>query len=103
MNEAYFWSSVVPLGVGTLLIRMSFIFLSKYISLSKRVERLFTFIPAAVFPALFAPMVFFYRGDNEFLLHQERILAFAIAMVVAFKTKNILLTILTGLIVHYLI
>jgi branched-subunit amino acid transport protein len=101
MNDAYFWSSVIPLGIGTLLIRMSFIFLSKYLSLSKRIERLFTFIPAAVFPAIFAPMVFFYKGDNHFLLHQERVLAFAIAMVVAFKTKNILLTILTGLIVHY--
>lgn len=101
MNNTYFLSAILPLALGTFLIRASVIYLSGRINLSERIKELFSFIPAAILPALVAPMVFYFKGSSDFFLYKERVLALLIAMIVAFKTKNILMTIATGLCVLY--
>lgn len=103
MDSTYYWSIVLILGLGTFLIRASFIYLSKYLNLSERTLELFTFIPAAVFPALFIPMAFFHEGQVELFHQKERFIALLIAVVVSFKVRHIIGTILCGLFSLYLL
>lgn len=103
MNSQYLWQTIIPLGIFTFIIRSSFVFLSNKIKISKRAEELFTFIPAAILPALFAPMVFHYNGDISYLLFKERVIALLVGGVIAFKTRNIFYSILAGLVSLYLI
>lgn len=106
MSSVYFWSTIIPLSLGTICIRLSFIFLTK-LKISKELEKLFSYIPAAVLPALFTPMVFFYKSNPEvaldFTFDYHRPLAFIVGIVICLYTKNILLTILAGLASLFLI
>ncbi len=101
MNNTYFLSAIIPLALGTFLIRASVIYLSGRINLSNRIKELFSFIPAAILPALVAPMVFYFKGTSDFFFLKERVLALVLATVIAYKTKNILITIATGLCILY--
>ena len=96
-SDWYLWKAVLPLGIGTLLIRCSFIFLGDKIKLSPFMRELFTYIPAAVLPALALPMVFFHEGIVSIINGKERLYAFLIAIIVSFASKNILITIVIGL------
>jgi branched-subunit amino acid transport protein len=102
VNNVYFWSTVIPLSLGTLCIRLSFIFFSK-LKISKELEKLFSYIPAAVLPALFTPMVIFHKTNPDFLFDYKRTVAFIVGAGFCFYSKNILLTILVGLISLFLI
>lgn len=101
MNSTYFLSAIIPLGIGTFLIRASVIYLCDKIVISKRLKEIFSFIPAAILPALVAPMVFFFEGCSEVFLYKERVIALTLSVLVAFKTRNILVTIFFGLCVLY--
>ncbi|OIQ20042.1 MAG: hypothetical protein BM556_06020 [Bacteriovorax sp. MedPE-SWde] len=96
-----FWLVVIFLGLGTFLIRYSFFYLSDKVKISERAKRSLTFIPCAIFPALLAPMVFFHEGSNAVLLNKERLVAFLIATYICYKSKNILVTIISGLAILY--
>lgn len=89
------------MGFGTFLIRASVIYMAGRISISDRLKEIFTFIPSAILPALVAPMVFFSKGEVSALLYKERVVALLIAVFIAYKSKNILVTIIVGLAVLY--
>lgn len=97
MNQSYFWMTIIPIGIGTFFIRASVIYLSSRITISKRAKEIFSFIPAAILPALVAPMVFFYRGENQTFFYKERVLALLVAIIICLKSKNIFVTIILGL------
>lgn len=102
MNLQYFWMSIIPLGIGTFLIRSCAIYLSNKIMITDRVKEIFSFIPAAILPALVAPMVFYYKGTNDLFFHKERLFALLIALYFTIKFKNIFISILSGLLALYL-
>jgi branched-subunit amino acid transport protein len=99
----YFWKTIILLGVGTLLIRLSIIAVSGKITISDRLKEVFSFIPAAVLPAIIAPMVFFHDGSSEFLLGKERLIVLIISTILCYKTKSMLATVSFGLILLYVI
>lgn len=89
------------MGFGTFLIRSSVIYMSGRITISDRLKEIFTFIPCAILPALVAPMVFFSKGEVQTLMYKERVVALLVAVFIAYKSKNILVTIIVGLAVLY--
>lgn len=97
MNNEYFWTSIIGLSIGTLLIRVSFFFLLGKIKIPKRVERAFAYIPAAVLPALVGPSVVLHKGSISALAGHERLLALVIATIACYLTKSVLVAIVTGL------
>lgn len=99
----HFWQTIILLAVGTISIRGFFIFLSSKITISKRTRELFTFIPAAILPALLMPMVFFHNGNINFLYGKERFLVLLLAILVCIRTKNMLLTVGFGLFFLYVL
>jgi branched-subunit amino acid transport protein len=103
IDSNYFWLNIFFLTVGTLAIRASFILLSSRVKISDSHKELFTYIPAAVLPALVAPMVFFHEGSVNWLFAKERTFILLAAIGVSYLTRNMLATLGFGLAALYLV
>lgn len=97
INENYFLLNVALLTLGTFVIRGFFIALSGKMNISPAIKELFTFIPAAIFPALIMPASFFYRGSVELLAGKERFFVLMLSAVVCYFYRNTLFVIVFGL------
>lgn len=103
IDSNYFWTNILFLAFGTLMIRGVFIAMSSRVKISDRLREIFSFIPTAVLPAFIAPAVFFNQGHQTWLLGKERFLVLVISTAVCFYSKSTLLTILFGLGFLYLL
>ena len=103
INENYFLLNVVVLSFGTIFIRGFFIALSGKMRIYPRAKELFTFIPAAIFPALIVPATFFHQGTLEYLGGKERFLILIAAAIACFFVRSTLFVISFGLVLLYLI
>lgn len=99
----YYWANIALLAVGTFAIRYSLISLSSRVNIPDRTRELFSYIPAAILPALVAPMVFFHNGTVEWVGGKERALVLGLTIVTCALTKSTLATILFGLAALYLV
>jgi branched-subunit amino acid transport protein len=93
------WFTIIGMGVLTFLLRLSFIALLGRVRLPAVVQRGLNFVPPAVFAALIIPDIFNNQMMPFSLQTHARLVAGAIAVVVAWRTKNVVLTIGTGLLV----
>lgn len=92
------WLAIALGGLGTFLIRGSFLFLFDYVGgVPPRVQRLLRFVPAAVLAALVVPAVL-APSDAVTVLGNDRLFAAGAAALVAWHTESIFATIGTGLI-----
>lgn len=103
IDPGYFWLIVALLTLGTVSIRFSLIAISGKMKVSPRAKELFSYIPAAILPALVAPMVFFHQGSVAWLAGKERAAVLALTTILCAFTKSTLLTILFGLAALYLV
>lgn len=105
IEASYFWTVVIFLSIGTLAIRGSIIAVSSAgkFAISDRMRELFTFIPAAIIPAIVVPMVFFHNGKVEWLGQRERLWVLIMATVVCHFTRHMVATVGFGLIALYLL
>jgi branched-subunit amino acid transport protein len=84
-------------GLLTFGIRMSFIFLFGKISIPESVKRALRFVPPAVLSAMIAPALIMAGDAPDLGPGNLRLWAGIIAILVAWRTKNTLLTILSGM------
>lgn len=84
-------------GLLTFAMRFSFIYLLGRVTLSDSVRRILRFVPAAVFSAIIAPELLLHSGSLDLSLANSRLMAGAVAVLVALWTKNTLITILVGM------
>lgn len=103
ISQYDFWLNISILGLGTFLIRSSIISLSSRIRISQRIKELFSFIPAAVLPALAIPPAFFHQGGVELLHNKERLFVLILSITVCVIFRNMLVTITFGLGALYLV
>jgi branched-subunit amino acid transport protein len=104
MIEAqYFWTIIFVLAVGTLLIRVSIIAISSRVQITGRVKQIFSFIPAAVLPAMAVPMVFHHQGHIEWIGGKERLVVLLLATAVAYFTRKMTVTLIFGLLALYVL
>ena len=97
MSTPGVWAAILVVGVGTFLIRFSFLFLFEYVSaVPEGVERALEFVPAAVLAALVVPAVVVVDGTPALSLGNDRLLAAGLAVVVAWRTESVLATIAVG-------
>jgi len=97
------WLSVIIAGILTYLTRTTMITLVNRNVLSNNVKQVLSYVPAAVFPAIIFPAVFF--NDSGLLddLNSPKIIAASIAVLVGYFAKNVIATILSGLISYWII
>jgi branched-subunit amino acid transport protein len=92
------WAVIVVVGLFTFGIRASFIALFGYLdAIPPRVERALRFVPAAVLAALVAPELATAQPTVAGALAGDRLVAGAVAGVVAWRTENVLATIAAGM------
>lgn len=102
-DNAYFWSVMVLMMMGTFAIRVSMIAISSKIAISERTKEIFSFIPAAILPTFIVPAAFFHHGKVSSLANKERLLVLFIVTVLFLWTRSTLATICVGLSVLYLL
>jgi branched-subunit amino acid transport protein len=100
LNVSTVWLAIVGMGIITFLLRLSFIALLGRRHLSTVVQRGLDLVPPAVFFALIFPDLF----RNSVMLPlsvymNARLIAGIVAILVAWRTRNVVLTIAVGLIV----
>ena len=91
------WLLVTTIGIGTLLLRGSFLAILGPGSISPAIQRALRFVPAAVFPAIALPAVFLIEGSYAIAFDNHRIYAAIVAALVAYRTKNLSVTMVAGL------
>lgn len=96
------WYSIILVGFLTFLTRLSFIILSDKIKLPSLAQRGLRLVPIAVLSAIILPELVQNNG-GPILIYLPRLVAGALAILVAWRTKNIIITILTGMIALYIL
>ncbi len=97
------WIIMISLGLLTFGTRLSFILLMERINLPRNFQRALRFVPIAVLSAIIAPELGYSNNALAISLTNPRLLAGLIATVVAYKTKNVVITILAGMSVFWLL
>jgi len=90
------WIAIVFAGIGTYLMRLSFLaFAHRMADVPPAVQRVLRQIPPAALASIVAPALF--RPEGHLDLTQPRLVAGIIAGLVAWKTRNIALTLGVGM------
>ena len=90
------WTAIVVAGIGTFAMRASFLaFAHRLSEVPPAVQRVLRQIPPAALASLVIPA--FVRPDGHLDLLQPRLAAGLLATLVAWRTKNIALTLLVGM------
>ena len=90
------WTAIVLAGAGTFAMRASFLAAaSRLAEVPPRVQRLLRQIPPAALASLVVPALVRPGGDLSFT--QPRLLAGVLAGAVAWRTRNVALTLVVGL------
>ncbi len=87
----------VVIGLSTYAIRLSFLVLSGRLELPEAIKAGLQFIPAAVLTALIIPALARHEGTLQLTWHNPRLIAGLFAIGVAYKTRNVLLTLVSGM------
>lgn len=91
------WWILLLGGLATYLTRLSMILLFSHWQIPPWQGRALRLVPAAVFSAIIAQEVFIQNGAINLSFHNERILAALAATLIAWRTKNVLLTLAVGM------
>jgi branched-subunit amino acid transport protein len=96
------WITIAGMGAITLALRASFILLPERLRLPALLRRALPFVPAAVLTALWAPELALQKGVLQLSLHNERLAAGLVAVLVAWRWRLTFVTIASGLIALHL-
>lgn len=91
------WLTIFGMGIVTYAIRLSFILLLERVEIPRRVRQALRFVPPAVLSAIIFPELLQPNHTLDLSPSNVRLLAGLLAALVAWRTKNILLTIAVGM------
>jgi branched-subunit amino acid transport protein len=97
------WLIVLAMGLVTFGIRLVPIVLLGRIEILLVVQRALRFVPPAVLTAIIVPELLYRNNQIDVSLTNVRLLAGLIAIVVAWRTKNALITIGVGMIALWIL
>ncbi len=90
-------------GIITYLTRMTMITLVSKDMLNEKVKQVLSYVASAVFPAIIFPGVFLNDYGNFIEINDPKLFGALIAIVVGFFSKNVIATILSGLISYWIV
>ncbi|WP_425057108.1 AzlD domain-containing protein [Rhodovulum bhavnagarense] len=100
MGTAEIWMIIVALGIGSFLIRFSFLGIIGNRRIPDWVLRHLRYTPVAVLPALVAPMVVWPAATGG-AFDPPRVLAAAAALGLGYATRNVVAAIGAGAVTLY--
>ena len=95
------WLSIVIVGVINYLTRLGSIVLVDPKKMNSTTKQVLSYVPSAVFPCIIFPAVFFDNSVNFVNIYDPKILGTFIAFIFGYYSKNLLLTIVSGLISYW--
>lgn len=103
MNLITLWLTIIGMGLITYAIRLSLIVLWERVEISAVIRQALHFVPPAVLSAIIFPELLQPGGTLDISLGNARLLAGLFAVVIAWRTRNVLLTIGLGMVVLWLL
>lgn len=95
--------AILGMGVITYAIRLSLFLLPERVMLPPWLLRALRYVPVAVLSAIILPELLLPSGTLDFSLGNERLLAGVVAAVVAWRTRNVFVIVVVGMIVLWLL
>ncbi|MBP6179047.1 MAG: AzlD domain-containing protein [Anaerolineales bacterium] len=103
MSTTSIWLLFLAIGLGTFLLRFVFIYLFGKIEMPDWLRRALRFVPAAALAALVFPALTHPAGQLDLSMQNFRLLAGLGGAIIAWRTRNVLLTILIGMILLWIL
>ena len=97
------WLTIFAAGLITYATRLSFILLFERIEIPTWLRRTLRFVPAAVLSAIVLPELVYQNGSLAVTPTNPRLLCGIVAILVAWRTKNILLTLISGMVTLWIL
>jgi branched-subunit amino acid transport protein len=91
------WGALIGMALVTYALRASFLLLPPDIDTPPLLRRALRYVPAAVLTAIWAPEIFLQGGELALGPENERLLAGAVAVAVAWRWRMTFATIAAGL------
>ena len=91
------WLIILIGGALTFALRFSFIYLMDKFTIPESLRRSLRLVPPAVLSAIVFPELLIIEGSPEINMDNQRLLAGLVAIIVAWRTRNTLLTIAAGM------
>ncbi len=91
------WLTVIAMGLVTFAIRLSLIGALGQVTLPPLLVRGLRFVPPAVLTAIIVPELVLPDGTLDLSLGNARLLAGALAALVAWRSKNVIFTVIIGM------
>ena len=95
------WLSIIIAGVLTYLTRMTMIVLVRRDMLGAKIKAVLEYVPSAVFPAIIFPAIFINDYGLFVEINDPKIFGAIVAVIVGYFSKNIISTILAGLLSYW--
>ena len=97
------WLSIIIAGILTYFTRMTMIALVRRDLLGEKIKAVLAYVPSAVFPAIIFPAIFINDYGTFIEMNDPKIFGAIVAIVVGYFSKNVIATILSGLISYWII
>ena len=97
------WLSITVAGILTYFTRMTMIALVSRDMLGDRIKAVLAYVPSAVFPAIIFPAIFINDYGTFIEMNDPKIFGATVAIVVGYFSRNVIATILSGLISYWII
>jgi branched-subunit amino acid transport protein len=97
------WLTLVICGIGTYAIRLSFIALFGRMQMPDLLQRALRLVPPAVLSAIVFPELLMKSGQLDLSFSNTRLIAGLVAILIAWRTHNTLLTIVIGMALLWLL
>ena len=93
--------SIIIAGLLTYFTRMTMIALVNRDMLGNKIKAVLEYVPSAVFPAIIFPAIFINDYGSFVEINDPKIFGAIVAIIVGYFSKNIIATIITGLISYW--
>lgn len=102
MSQVTIWVAILGMGILSLALRSCFLVLPDRCQLSPLLRRALRYVPAAVLTAIYAPELLVQSGAIDLSFGNARLLAGVVAIVVAWRLRQTLFTIVAGMLALHL-
>ena len=97
------WISILIAGIINYLTRLGSVLLIKPEKLNESTKKILGDVPSAVFPAIIFPAVFLNETNTIVQINDPKIIGFFVAIIIGYISKNIISTIIAGLISYWIV
>lgn len=97
------WLLILSCGLLTYFLRALPLVLLKKEMLNEDLKIVLSYVPSAIFPAIIFPAVFLDKNFSFVVFNNPQIIAALFAVISAYLFKNIIVTIITGMISYWML